>query len=298
MSNASGNTPEFLVAGHVTQDVVGDKLRPGGTASYAAAVAARLGLRTAILTSAAAGFEFPPELAGVQIHNLPANETTVMEHRWFGRRRDQYLRSRAEVLTAGAVPAVLRRTPVVLFGPVVGELELSLLDSFPHALRGATVQGWLRIFGEDGSMVAIDAATWDEVPLLGRLSVVFLSDEDLGTASENVEPVLDRWAQQVPLLAVTRGDAGARIAFEGRWYEIAAMPVREVDGTGAGDAFAAAFLIRYHETADVGVAARFATAAAGCVVEATGIDGAPTRAQVEQRLTAFGSVQLTPVRLP
>ncbi len=294
MSSRSGGAPEFLVAGHVTQDVVGDDLRPGGTASFAAVVAVRLGLRTAVLTSAPAGFAFPPQLDGVDIHRLPAADATVMEHRWVGRRRDQYLRSRAATLTAGDVPAALRDAAIVLLGPVVSEVDLDLLDAFPDALRGATIQGWLRRFGEGGRMEAIDASTWDAEPLLSRVSAVFLSDEDLDTEPENVKRILNRWAQCVPLLAVTGGDAGARVAVDGRWFKIAAMPAREVDGTGAGDAFAAGFLIRYHETADASVAARFATAVASFVVEAAGIDGAPTRNQVEERLQAFASVNLVP----
>src|SRR5207253_1027939 len=40
--------PQFLVVGHITRDLVSRDVRPGGTASYAAVVAARLGLRTAV----------------------------------------------------------------------------------------------------------------------------------------------------------------------------------------------------------------------------------------------------------
>jgi sugar/nucleoside kinase (ribokinase family) len=291
-------TPEFLVVGHLTRDMVGDDLRPGGTASYAAVVAARLGLRTGILTSAAADLDLPAQIAHVQVHRVPAPQSTVMEHRWFGRVREQYLRSRAATMTASDLPAAFRSTPIVLFGPVTGEIGPGLADAFPAALRGATVQGWLRRFEADGHMEAIDAATWDHEPLTGAVQAIFLSEEDLGTAGTNIDPLLDRWAARVPILAVTLGDQGARIAVQGRWHTIASMPANEVDGTGAGDAFAAAFLIRYHETANAGEAARFATAVAGFVVEAPGIAGAPSREQVEARLAAHPEVLLTPVPLP
>lgn len=284
-------TPEFLVVGHVSRDLVGEDVRHGGTASYAAAAAARLGVRTAILTSAAPDAPLAPELDGVQVERLPSAQTLTMEHRWFGRRREQYLRARARAIDAAAVPAALARTPVVLFGPVVDEVEAALPDAFPRALRGATLQGWLRRVAPDGHVEPIGATAWPHDSLLDRLDAAFLSEEDLAAADRHV---LDAWAARVRVLAVTRGDAGARIALAGRWHTIGVFPAAEVDGTGAGDAFAAAFLIRYHQTADAGEAARFAAAVASFMVEAPGIAGAPTRAQVEARLAAFPEVRLRP----
>ena len=63
--------------------------------------------------------------------------------------------------------------------------------------------------------------------------------------------------------------------------------MREVDANGAGDVFAAAFLIRYHETGDARVAARFATVVASFHVEHVGMEGLPHRAQVEARLREY-----------
>lgn len=284
--------PEFLVAGHVTQDLVGEELRPGGTASYAAVVASRLGLRTAILTSAAEDFTPPEELAGVTLHRLAAARTTVMEHRWHGRLRDQFVRSRAETLSAAAVPTELRSVPIVLVGPVTDEASADLPRAFPRSLRGGTIQGWLRRVAADGHVEPLEAVAWDYQPVLSELQAAFLSEEDLGADAQTAAAVIDGWAKAVPILAVTRGDTGASISVNAQWYQIAAMPADERDSTGAGDAFAAAFLIRYHETADTGEAARFATAVASFVVEAPGIAGAPTRQQVEARLAACPDVRL------
>jgi sugar/nucleoside kinase (ribokinase family) len=291
---------EFLVIGHVTNDIVGPDLRLGGTASYAAVVAARLGVRTAILTSAADDLRLPAELTGVAFHNLSAAHTTVMEHQFIGRRREQYVRSRAEVITASLLPQQLWSAPVVLVGPVTGEVENDVLDSFPNALRGATVQGWLRQVAADGYVESMDAAAWDYAPVLSKLQAAFLSEDDVGGDIESVRTVLDAWTRTVSILVVTRGEAGALISVDGNWYSIGVMPSSEVDATGAGDAFAAGFLIRYHETADASEAARFATAVAAFVVEATGIAGAPTREQVDNRLAANPDVRLRELgpRLP
>lgn len=286
--------PQFLVVGHITRDHVGADVRSGGTPSYAGVVAARLGLRTAVLTSAADDLDLPPQMAELDVHRQPAERTTVFEHVWHGRVREQYVRARAAPIRRDALPPAFAEVPIVLFGPLVGEVGDDLLRAFPRALRGATLQGWLRTTDAQQHMEAIDAVAWDEVPVLSAVQAAFLSVEDVGSPAGGVQPLFNRWARSVSVLAVTEGDGGARVAVNGRWHRIGAFPAVEVDGTGAGDAFAAGFLIRYHETADAAEAARFAASVASFVVEAPGINGTPSRPLVEARLAAHPEVRLRP----
>ena len=60
-------------------------------------------------------------------------------------------------------------------------------------------------------------------------------------------------------------------------------PANEVDPTGAGDVFAAAFLCELQRTGDVAVAIDFANQVAACSVEAVGGEGIPTREMVAAR---------------
>jgi len=62
------------------------------------------------------------------------------------------------------------------------------------------------------------------------------------------------------------------------------LPRPEVDPTGAGDVFAAAFLVRYHEAADPVEAAVFAACAASCAVEGVGTSSLGDRAEVAKRI--------------
>ena len=64
----------------------------------------------------------------------------------------------------------------------------------------------------------------------------------------------------------------------------------EVDANGAGDVFSAAFLIRYYETGDALLAARFAAVVASFHVEHNGTEGIPTRAQTEARLLEYARI--------
>jgi sugar/nucleoside kinase (ribokinase family) len=57
-----------------------------------------------------------------------------------------------------------------------------------------------------------------------------------------------------------------------------------VDPTGAGDVFAASFLMRYHETGDLAEAAAFAACGASCVVEGIAATTLGDRAEIERRL--------------
>ena len=63
-----------------------------------------------------------------------------------------------------------------------------------------------------------------------------------------------------------------------------APTVKEVDPTGAGDVFAAAFFIRLYQTRDPWEAARFATQLASISVTRPGISGIPTPSEVKANL--------------
>jgi sugar/nucleoside kinase (ribokinase family) len=66
--------------------------------------------------------------------------------------------------------------------------------------------------------------------------------------------------------------------------EVPGLPREETDPTGAGDVFAAALLVGYHETGDVAEAAAFAACAASCAVEGVGASSLGDRAEVTRRL--------------
>jgi sugar/nucleoside kinase (ribokinase family) len=60
--------------------------------------------------------------------------------------------------------------------------------------------------------------------------------------------------------------------------------MEEVDPTGAGDIFAAAFFFRLHATRDPWEAARFATNLAALSVARVGLEGIPTAEEVQSCL--------------
>ena len=70
----------------------------------------------------------------------------------------------------------------------------------------------------------------------------------------------------------------------GQVTHIPVKPEVEVDPTGAGDIFAAAFFIQYREGGDFIKAAQFANACASLSVRKVGLESIPSPSEVEAHL--------------
>lgn len=287
--------PDFLVIGHISQDIVPEApggWRLGGTAAYAARLAQQLGLQAAVLTSAAAGLDLTSALPGIAIVTVPAPVSTAFENRYRDGRRFQTVRQRAADLTPAYLPDVWREARIVLLGPLLGEVSDDMAGQFPQALIGACLQGWLRRLDAASQVYAVPACCLHLQPLFRNAYALFLSQEDLAPG-ETVEAVLRHWATAVPVVVYTMGRAGAQVWERGHARWLPPFPVPEVDPTGAGDVFAAAFLIRLAETDDLAEAARFAGAAAALSVGAPGIEGVPERPAIVHMLQEHPEIRLS-----
>jgi len=266
------STPEYLSIGHITRDLLpGGGSAAGGTALYTAITADRLGMRAAILTAAAHLPEHLP--AGVSVVSAATDQTSTFENRYTPAGRQQWLHAEAPPIQITDIPAPWLHTPLIHLGPVLQECSLEMLSAFPNARVIATPQGWMRRW-ERPLPARINYLPWQPAPaLLQRLSAVVLSIEDVA----GDEAIPQGYAQHCPLVALTRGAQGATLFINGQPHAIPARASVERDPTGAGDVFAAAFLIRLHETDDPIAAATFAAIIAGTSVEGPGISAIPTR---------------------
>lgn len=287
--------PDFLVIGHAAQDMREDGTwQLGGAVAYASALASRLALQTAALTSASPDVDFTALLPGVDCHVVPSADSTRFHNTYDDSGRRQRVSTRAAPITPADLPAAWRDARIVLLGPLVGELDDALADAFPNALIGIGAQGWLREIGPDTIVRPVAPGRWDCAALLAHADALFVSDEDI--PPESAAAAIDRWRESVGVVAFTHGDRGADVYAGGEQRSIDAFPARVVDLTGAGDVFAAAFLIRLHETGDVWQATRFAACAASHVVQGEGLEGIPTRAQIDARLWENEGIVARPLR--
>jgi len=272
---------DFVAVGHVTLDRVAGKRRLGGAAAFASLTAARLGLRSGLVTSAAPTFPYWASLDGVEIHCQEAAGTTEFENIYEGSRRRQRVLAQAAPLTEASLASIRGRLAddaAVLYCPVVHEVELTLAPLAPRGLAGVAPQGFFRRWKPQG---LVEACDWED-------ALTALAGADVVTMSEDDHVAPEELAEEFPgrAFVVTKGAKGARIYSQGDVYDLPAFPAVEVDPTGAGDVFAAAFLLALRERRPVVRAARFAACVASFAVEAPGIEGIPTRKAVEARLEA------------
>ncbi|MEO8355013.1 MAG: PfkB family carbohydrate kinase [Chloroflexota bacterium] len=268
---------DYLVMGHVAHDLTPQGSRLGGTVAYSALTARALGLRVGIVTSSGAETSLEA-LNGIRVISQDSPQSTTFENIYTGHGRIQYVRAHATKIDFKGVPESWRRASIIHLGPIANEMDSILPESFSPTLLGITPQGWMRQWDAENR---VSSREWtDAGPALAAAGAVVISREDVGGDDELIEQM----AHQTSVLAVTESAAGSVLYWHGDRRRFRAPEVPEVDATGAGDIFAAAFFIRLYKTRDPWEAARFATLLASHSVTRVGLDGIPTSREIEESL--------------
>jgi sugar/nucleoside kinase (ribokinase family) len=267
---------DYLIIGHVTQDLLPDGgVTIGGTATYSGRTALALGNRVGVVTSAAPDLDLGHVLGGCEVVRVPAEATSTFENVYTPSGREQFLYTVAAPLGLDAVPRRWRQPDVVHLAPLTNECDPALVDAFPGALVCATPQGWMRTWDDTGRVRVSD---WpDAAHFLPRIGAVVLSVADVG----------GDWAvmaRLAPLLVVTLGSEGCLVYRGGEEQHVPVAPRPEVDPTGAGDIFAAAFFTRLCQSGDPLAAARFANEVAALSVGRAGWASTPTQQEIAQSI--------------
>ncbi|HEX4323643.1 MAG TPA: PfkB family carbohydrate kinase [Gaiellaceae bacterium] len=103
-----------------------------------------------------------------------------------------------------------------------------------------------RLAREQGARVAVDVAAWTEIRTYGPVAFRELLDEltpDVLFATEAEWELLGGAYLTAPLGVLKRGARGCTVFTEDAKLDFAAVDAEVVDPTGAGDAFAAGFLL-------------------------------------------------------
>jgi sugar/nucleoside kinase (ribokinase family) len=279
--HAAGEPPDFVAVGHLTVDELPAGLRPGGSVLYAGLMAHRQGLRVGLVTSYGPDFPrdvLPPE---IDVVTVPAPATTRFALHYTPTGRTLTLRARAAALAPLHLPERFAEAGIAYLAPVADEVSADFAAAFPDAAVGVGAQGWCRRWDRDGR---VGMRPWpDPAPVLARAQALFLSSDDVAGWERQALQLY----QQVPIGALTLAARGAILFVNGERYAVAPAPAAEVEPTGAGDVFAAAFLIAYNRSGDPHEAAAFAAVAGALTVEAEGIAGVPSREQLARRWREF-----------
>lgn len=232
---------DYLVIGHISRDLTDQQSVPGGTALYSALTAHALGCQVAVVTSVSLDYDVASMLPGIAVQVVPATETTTFRNNYKGGYREQTIYKVARQLTPGDIPEDWRRASIVHLGPVAGEIDPQMIKLFSNSVIGLTPQGWYRRWRKDGRVYPGEWRGAEEI--LPFAAAVILSPDDIPDLD-----VIEELRRAAPIVVLTRQEDGCDVYFQDTVRQLPAPVISEVDPTGAGDIFAAAFLIRLHQT--------------------------------------------------
>lgn len=262
----SHGSVDYLVIGHISVDVTPSGQKAGGTVVYSARTAQALGCRTAVLTSTSPDYDLAGTFPGILVRNSPSKRPTMFENVYTAAGRQQKIHSVANSLYVEDVPDEWQRAAIVHLGPIADEIDPAMVKLFSNSLVGITPQGWFRQWNGNGQVQARD---WPEAKeVLPYSAAVILSMEDIPGRG-----TLDQIRKLSPLVVLTQQAGGCTVYYRDESRHIPAHPAEEVNPTGAGDIFAASFLVRLYQTkGNPWEAADFANRLAACSVAYDGLE--------------------------
>ena len=239
-------------------------------------------MRAAVLTSASPDLRSRTCFTDIDVQLVPSRRTTQMRNVYSEGPRRQFVPQRASPLIVGPPAEEWKQTPIVLLGPVMGELE----EPFAQALspiaarhRRAGLAAPRRPRQPRATDHAGGLPRPPDAPSCPR-SVPFGRGHPAGRSA----PALTYWSDHVQIIAFTRGYNGADICVRGNWRHIDAFPAerRRPDGRGRR-------LRRGLPHPHLGKRRRLESDPLRhlrrvLLVEGEGINAVPTREQVEARL--------------
>jgi len=267
---------DYVTIGHITEDVGENGNVLGGAVSFAGLMARSLGCKTAVLTSAAADYDFAHALPNLTVHHIPAAKTTTFTNVYTDTGRRQTLHARAAQITIADLPDGWERATIAHFAPIADEIDVEMVQAFSGAQICLTPQGWLRGWDENGRVFPID---WEAArAILPLATAIITSEEDV----PNHDTIV-MYKQYARLLVVTDGAKGCTVFMNGEKRQFRSPPVTgTLETTGAGDIFSASFFVRLYQTGgNPWEAARFANQMASRSVMAHGIEAKIKRIKEE-----------------
>ena len=269
----------IAIIGHLTRDIADDGYTIGGAVSYSGLTARRLGADVTVLTRAHPNDVRVLEDEGIQVFNLPTDVYTTFLNVYYKEIRTQQILSVAGPIMAADAPDEVYDADVLLLAPVAQEVDPAIVQHARNKLA-ATPQGWMREWDGRGRVFAIP--WYSAGRILPYLDSIIFSDLDLIGDMSILPTIIDT----VPLVAITKAAKGCVLYHRGQRCRVHTRPAREVDATGTGDTFAAAFLVEIMSGKSPVEAAYFANVTASLSIEGAGLSGIPYRHQVETYLQA------------
>ncbi len=241
----------------LTAAMQGGLTASGGSVANSCAVAAALGAKVAFLGKVAKdemGEVFRREIASVGVHYAtPPLEAPVPTARCLILVTPDGQRTMNTYLGAGGEFALHDLDETIIAASKVTYLEGYLFD--PPAAQSAFIEAarMARAAGQQTALSLSDAFCVDRHRdgfrrlIAEGIDILFANEAEICSLYEvnSFDEAAAKAALDVKLAVLTRSEAGSLILQGGEAITVPAMPVRVVDTTGAGDAYAAGFLTAY-----------------------------------------------------
>lgn len=243
---------DYLIVGPFTKDLNPQGFSIGGSAFYSGITAKKLRSKVKILTSFSSDIEKEKALKGFDIFRIPSSTTTTFANIYHKGKRRQYLYQIASRIGPKDLPENWRSCSIVQLAPLAREIDENIVFSFPNSLLGANLQGWLRK-RDKNKLVSFNF--WKNYKkFLPKIDVAFLSEHDIKRDLSLVKEL----AKFANILVLTQGEKGCTVFHQNKTKYFKVRKVKEIHPTGAGDVFAAAYLINFQETHNLEKSAEFA----------------------------------------
>ncbi len=272
---------DLVVIGYLLHDIldVEGKVKHclGGPAAYTSLAAARLGLRTGIVSKAGPDFKYVDRLKQIDLSGVARQElTTVFYNTYKNGERTQRVENIGEKIQPEDIPKPYLRAKAVHLGPVFNEISLEairFLRQNSKALITLDPQGFFR--GEENSIIFPKEMDYS---ILDFVDVIKVSEKDCP------EKDLQTMEEKCKIVILTRSKHGSTVFFDGKKADIPFFKTRVVDETGAGDVYMAGFIKKFLKSQNPEKSALFGAAAASFAVEDFGVNGIGSLEEINERI--------------
>ncbi len=269
-----------------------------GCSTNACLAARRLGAETTLIGCVgedfAATFDAALKRYRIAAHVYPSPETGGFSLVYYDALGNRHLDVLGRAAPIPSIPeGVVEAADYVIVGPILGEVSADLLREVRQAARGRVLldpQGMLRRIGADGRIEHYRNA---EIEAIAPLCDVIKANEVEAETITGINPragegdlrratqALQRLGCQVAIVTMA---ADGSAAFDGDHYtRIPAFATNAIDPTGAGDTYAAGFVVGYLRYGSLKEACYYGSCVASVMVEHVGPDFPLTAREADRR---------------
>tara|TARA_S200000501_G_scaffold235780_1_gene221082 strand:+ start:653 stop:1474 length:822 start_codon:yes stop_codon:yes gene_type:complete len=233
---------DILSIGNITQDVIkldGNKhYSLGGTSFYAYKVAEKLGFDLGIISEISNKIDYEKYIDKNRFFFQKTDNHTIFENNYVDGVREQKILSRPGKISVNKLKNILSKLnpKIVFYCPILNEIDHEFFNLFNKSLKVCNLQGFVRKIskGKIKSMSKLPDINFK------NFDSVFLSEID--TSFDNALKI-SRYSN---IVCYTMGSKGVKIISNGDVRHIETIKIKYIDETGAGDVWAASFIIFYY----------------------------------------------------